>query len=332
VLRVNLKDALFPATRATGAEPQQGERVFAFGSPFGFKFSMSQGIISGLGRDPQQAMEFGGYTNFIQTDAAVNPGNSGGPLVDVKGRVIGMNVAIATGRDTQGTTEGQSAGISFAIPVAVIENVVDQLIAKGQVSRGFLGIEFARSEIPIEEDGFQGVGVQVGRVIPGGPSARAGLHRGDVITAINGRPISSGEALRSTVSLARPGQEIEVRYWRNGSADTTRIELAEMPADAVATRSVGNALLQLGLALRATSEGLEVAQVLGDNAKAAEAGFEKGQLITRVEDVPVKTFNEFAVALMERGLLLGKPVSVTVVSNDADKPSDPKDLVLQVSR
>src|SRR5262249_19153086 len=133
VVKVPESDDVFPARRATGLQPQQGDNVFVFGSPFGFKFSMSQGIISGLGRDPTAAAEFGGYTNYIQTDAAVNPGNSGGPLVDIKGRVIGMNVAIATARSSDGTTtdEGQSAGISFAIPLGTIESVVDQLITRG---------------------------------------------------------------------------------------------------------------------------------------------------------------------------------------------------------
>ena len=125
--------------------PRVGEQVFAFGSPFGFKFSMSEGIVSGLGREAPGSSMPGGYTNYIQTDAAVNPGNSGGPLVNTDGHVIGMNVAIATARSIGGTPEdsgGDSAGISFAIPLGTIEPIVDQLIRYGSVSRGYLGIQF----------------------------------------------------------------------------------------------------------------------------------------------------------------------------------------------
>ncbi|MGD1916156.1 MAG: S1C family serine protease [Phycisphaerales bacterium] len=123
VLKAEDTTGLVPLPRATGEIPEQGDRVYAFGSPFNFKFSMSEGIVSGLGRDPNTGASGSAFTNFIQTDAAVNPGNSGGPLIDVQGRVIGMNVAIATGRSGDGQitpTEGQSAGISFAIPLPTI--------------------------------------------------------------------------------------------------------------------------------------------------------------------------------------------------------------------
>ncbi|MCB1282446.1 MAG: trypsin-like peptidase domain-containing protein, partial [Salinibacterium sp.] len=129
VLQLPTTAGIVPAQRATGEMPRQGDRVYAFGSPFGFKFSMSEGMISALGRDPRGAVVFeSGFTNYIQTDAAVNPGNSGGPLVDTRGRVVGMNVAIATSTESEGTVSGQSAGISFAIPLRTIESVVDQII------------------------------------------------------------------------------------------------------------------------------------------------------------------------------------------------------------
>ncbi|MEM7623305.1 MAG: trypsin-like peptidase domain-containing protein, partial [Planctomycetota bacterium] len=146
VVKVSPRGGVFPLARSASGGVMQGQRAYAFGSPFGFKFSMSEGIVSGVGRVPGASASFGGFTNFIQTDAAVNPGNSGGPLVDARGELIGMNVAIATGRESEGTTEGDSAGISFAIPLETIENVVPQLIGDGRVARGFLGLSFAGSD------------------------------------------------------------------------------------------------------------------------------------------------------------------------------------------
>ena len=127
---------LVPAQRAT-QDPQQGDMVFAFGSPFDFRFSMSNGIVSGLGRTA--GITDIEYENFIQTDAAINPGNSGGPLTNTKGHVVGMATAIATGH-RNGVSQEQFAGIGLAIPISMIENVVNQLIDHGEVIKGYLGI------------------------------------------------------------------------------------------------------------------------------------------------------------------------------------------------
>ena len=217
VLKLQNPGTVFAMRRASGAVPRQGQRTFAFGSPFGFKFSMSEGIISGLGRDPANARDFGGFTNYIQTDAAVNPGNSGGPLVDVYGRLIGMNVAIATARDSQGTNEGDSAGISFAIPLEPIESVVTQIIERGRVERGYLGIQFAR--LPVErvetDDEVYSAGVRVSAVVEGGPSDEAGLRSGDVIVSIEGQPITTYNVLSSIVGIARPGEELQATVVRD---------------------------------------------------------------------------------------------------------------------
>ncbi|MCA9307728.1 MAG: trypsin-like peptidase domain-containing protein, partial [Phycisphaerales bacterium] len=145
VLKVGNVSGLFPLRRATNEPVHMGDQVFAFGSPFGIKFSMSRGIVSGLGRgDAAHMMGMRrGYTNFIQTDAAMNPGNSGGPLVDIYGRVIGMNAAIANNAQPDQETagfSGQSAGIGFAIPLETVESVVDQIIESKLVLRGYLGV------------------------------------------------------------------------------------------------------------------------------------------------------------------------------------------------
>jgi S1-C subfamily serine protease len=145
VLRIPSEN-IHPATRNSGEDGpvRQGDMVFAFGSPFDFRFSMSSGVVSGKGRSVGviRSNRSGdiGYENFIQVDAAINPGNSGGPLTDYRGHVIGMNTAIATGRRNDRMDDGQFAGIGLAIPIEMIEPVVDQLIDTGVVAKGFLGV------------------------------------------------------------------------------------------------------------------------------------------------------------------------------------------------
>ena len=227
-------DGLLPATR-TATLPAQGDLVFAFGSPFEFRFSMSSGIVSGVGRSPGLAEVE--YESFIQVDAAVNPGNSGGPLTDVRGRVIGINTAIATARaGTPGS--GQFAGIGLAIPMSIAENVVTQLIASGSVTRGFMGVSMVDAErlkatpsqSPIFRavaEGFQGEGAVIISITPGSPAASSGLRLGDVITALGDRRISSHDEVLSEVGTKPPGTELPVVVWRATENGTTgeRIEL-----------------------------------------------------------------------------------------------------------
>ena len=227
-------DGLLPATR-TATLPAQGDLVFAFGSPFEFRFSMSSGIVSGVGRTAGLAEVE--YESFIQVDAAVNPGNSGGPLTDVRGRVIGINTAIATARSgTPGS--GQFAGIGLAIPMSIAENVVTQLIASGSVTRGFMGVSMVDAErlktTPSQNpifravaEGFQGDGAVIISITPGSPAANAGLRLGDVITALGDRRISYRDEVLSEVGTKPPGTELPVVVWRATANGTTgdRIEL-----------------------------------------------------------------------------------------------------------
>jgi S1-C subfamily serine protease len=219
VLKVPVGAGVFPLRRASGEPVHVGDQVFAFGSPFGIRFSMSRGVISGLGRS--EAASFvgmlQGYTNFIQTDAAINPGNSGGPLVDANGRVIGMSAAIANNvSTTEGPQQGQSAGIGFAIPVDTIDAVVRQLIEKEIVVRGYLGIGLTDASSWRTTDGYNGSGVVVTSVVEGQPAARAGLRRNDIITMIDGQVVPNTAVLRSAVSVREPGSTAIVHVWRDG--------------------------------------------------------------------------------------------------------------------
>ena len=330
VLKVEEKEGLVPARRATDEPPSQGDRVYAFGSPFGFKFSMSEGIVSGLGRSARAAAEFGGFTNFIQTDAAVNPGNSGGPLVDIRGRVIGMNVAIATARETDGTNEGQSAGISFAIPLATIESVAEQLVSKGSVSRGFLGVSFAsgRQSRPVIHGGkFIGLGVAVRTVEAQGPSAAAGLLPGDVIMEIGGNRVSEPEVLRATISAYRPGKAVPLRVWRESEFVDLTVILGERPAASLAIEASYDIQVKLGLRLSSNAQVARVVQVEG-GSPAERRGIKEGDEFVKVAGLPVSEQADLFAQLVENGLLQYTPVTVTLRDRDGTE----RDLALILTR
>jgi serine protease Do len=336
IIKVPRIDGLHPARRASGIQPQQGDRVFAFGSPFGFKFSMSEGIISGLGRDPMTAVEFGGFTNFIQTDAAVNPGNSGGPLVDIRGRVVGMNVAIATGRESQGTTEGQSSGISFAIPLGTVEAVVQQLIGRGTVSRGFLGVAWGGREDPVVfDEGLGRTAVRIASVNDGGPAAAAGLQPGDLITEIHGHSITGSEGLRATVTSFLPGEEVTVTAWRDGTPKEFTVRLGEFPPENLAHDAGGGALRRYGLIMPDRSNERPVIRIAIPNSAAHNAGFEQGHLVLGVADREVSTTAEVFITAVEAGLLQGWPVEFVVAhtpTNGEDTKLEPRKIEVRLTR
>ena len=327
VLRARTTEGIFPVARATGAMLQQGDRVYAFGSPFGFKFSMSEGIVSGLGRDPRAVINApgGGYTNFIQTDAAVNPGNSGGPLVDIRGRLVGMNVAIATaGNASDGG--GQNSGISFAIPLETIEAVVGQLIEDGSVTRGYLGINMVpqgngpdRAEEAnrrhLESAGYRGRGVYVTRLEPSGPAERAGMRAGDIITGFNGRDVTSITMLRSAITVNRPGERTVVRVWRDGQTIDLPVVLGNLAKSDTGVQDTRQAVMAFGLLWQDIKGGVALARVEPESAAAA-AGLLPGQVIIRVDNDEVDDATDFLTNLATRGFLNGRTLTVTVVDLD----------------
>ncbi len=230
VLEVDDADYLHPAALASDMV-EQGEIVFAFGSPFGasFSFSMSQGIVSAVGRRVGIIGDGQGYENFIQTDAAINPGNSGGPLVNTRGQVVGMNTAIAS-------RTGTYNGIGFAIPVSLAANIADRIITDGEVKRGFLGVEITE----IDPDtaaafGFEGDGgVLIQDLIPGGAAADAGVEPGDIITGVDGEPVASVRELRFRVADLPPGRDVTLKLFRDGKTVERDVKLgnqSELLAD-----------------------------------------------------------------------------------------------------
>ncbi len=234
---------LIPSRKGDSGDVQQGDLVFAFGSPFDFRFSMSSGIVSGLGRSG--GLDEVDYENFIQVDAAINPGNSGGPLTDARGRVIGMNTAIATSqRNTVG--QGQFAGIGLAIPMTQIRSVVEQVIETGVVRKGFLGVGLVETDpanlalmarsIPSNSaflavvdaiaEYYEGDGVAITRLEPGHPADEAGLRVGDVIESVGGRQVNGLEQLKAMISSIRPGETTDLGIWRFDATSDTVERLA----------------------------------------------------------------------------------------------------------
>ncbi|MEM9559439.1 MAG: trypsin-like peptidase domain-containing protein [Planctomycetota bacterium] len=325
VIRVQTRDGLFPMPRSTGEQPRAGQRVVAFGSPFGFKFSMSEGIISALGREPPSSSVYGQFTNFIQTDAAVNPGNSGGPLVDVRGRVVGMNVAIATARsvgDSLEDQEGDSAGISFAIPLSTIEPILDQIIEHGEVERGFLDIAFQptldRAPGP---GGSVFPGIRVSAVNPGGPADLAGLEEDDLITEVGGNPVIGVQALRTVVAASRPGSEIGMTVLRAGALERVRVTLGDMPDIVLIREAAPFIAMQLGLRVRDRGGELRVAEVW-PGGPAQRAGIESGDRVLSVGGRSVDSTLEFFVGMTDAGLLDGREVAVSVRGESSEEPRD----------
>ena len=297
VLRIESRQ-LIPATRRSPGEPvEQGELCFAFGSPFDLRFSMSTGIISGLGR--AVSLQPGGYENFIQVDASINPGNSGGPLTDHLGRVIGMNTAIATGEPV--SPDQQVSSIGLAIPVDMIESVAKQVIQHGEVRKGFLGVEVMNQEEYLGtwflRKGFSGRGVVVGLIRPDHPTRTSGLRTGDIITRCDGNPISGPDVLDSLI-LDDEDSTSMLRIWRNDldlSApawlDIEWEREGNVPRDGLAVHSLNDKLAEFHRALGCRQRGVIVSFTQPD-MPADLAGLQPGDLVTRVNTDPIASVRQ----------------------------------------
>ena len=214
-----------------------GDGVVAIGSPFGLEETVTSGIVSALHRQMEAPNGFT-INDSIQTDAAINHGNSGGPLLNAQGQVIGVNSQIRS-------DSGGSDGVGFAIPSDTIRTIADELVGSGKVEHAFLGVSVQTIPASVADQLDLVEGVELARVTSGTPAAKAGLHGatgtrtvendqyptgGDVITAIDGQKMTSAEQLQRAIDAKQPGDTIEVTYWRNGDTHTTQVKLATRPA------------------------------------------------------------------------------------------------------
>ena len=221
VIKVSVPSSrLTPLALGDSSKVEPGEGVVAIGSPFGYEESITAGIVSAVDRDITAPNGFA-IPNTIQTDAAINHGNSGGPLIDSSGKVIGVNVQIATDDQNGAST---NAGVGFAVPANTVKSVVDDLVAGRTVTHPFLGISVG--------DATSGSGAQVGSVRSGSPAEKAGLKAGDVIVSIDGQTITSADELTAVVAEHQPGDTLKLVVVRSGSRLTVNATLGTRPSSA----------------------------------------------------------------------------------------------------
>ena len=270
-----------------------GDWVVAIGNPFGFGGTVTAGILSARGRD----IRAGGYGDFLQVDAPINRGSSGGPLFDTRGRVIGVNAAIYS------PVRGGNVGIGFAVPASIAAPVVAELIEEGKVTRGWLGVSLQALTPAIAESlGMENAsGVLVADVAPDSPAARAGIRRADVVTAVGGRAMEDGKALALAIGAMEPGDEAVVTVVRDGEPLDIAVKLAGWPdagktAVSEAPASAPASGPRLGVYLESRAGQLVVAGVRPDSP-AAEARLRRGDVLISVDNEPVAASADVEQAL-----------------------------------
>lgn len=276
---------------------QVGEWVLAIGTPFGFEQSVTAGIVSAKGR----SLPDGNYVPFIQTDVAINPGNSGGPLINMQGKVIGINSQIYS-------RSGGYMGLSFAIPIDVAMNVVEQIKSKGKVSRGWLGVQIQDVTRQLAESfGMDRPhGALVAKVIPGGPAEKAGLQIGDIIVEFNGQVIETSGELPPRVGVSAIDEKAKVKIIRQGEKYDLNVKIGllpnqqtgqakETPAPEVASNRLGVVVSDLTAEqrqqLQVDKNGVLVQKV--NKGIAMEIGIQPGDVILRIQNSVVRDSQEF---------------------------------------
>ncbi len=315
VLKIEAENLPF-LTLGNSDNVRVGDIVLAIGNPLGIGQTVTAGIISAKGR--QTGISDGSFEDFLQTDAPINRGNSGGALVNLSGELIGINSQILAGG-----ASGGNIGIGFAIPSNMAKNVMDQLVQNGKVRRGMLGVNIQN----INEDLAKGLGLKdskgvlVSNVRSGSAADKAGLKRGDVITAINGETVEDANVLRNKVAGTLPGSEIKITFTRDGNQQEATAVLDELEVESASSNNPQNKNDQenspsegkLGLTLQPltpeimrqlelpeNTKGLVVTQTDPSGA-AAQNGIRRGDVILEVNRQPVSTLEEMKSALERSG-------------------------------
>ena len=287
-----------------------GDFVVAIGNPFGLGQTVTTGIVSALGRT---GLGIEGYENFIQTDASINPGNSGGALVSLSGDLIGINTAIIA-------PSGGNVGIGFAIPINMAKASMEQILATGEVNRGQLGVSIQNITPELREafdlkNGQQGV--LVTGVVENSKAEEAGIKAGDVITAVDGRPTSSGGQLRSQIGIKKVGDKVQLSFIREGKVKKLNVGIGEQKLTS-ANGPIHYLLEGIRVEVKPGGNGLIVAG-LEPNSRAAYTGLRPGDLIVGVNRKRVTDLTNFseALKLSQNSILLqisrnGRPMYLVV--------------------
>ena len=284
-----------------------GDWVLAIGSPFMLDHTVTAGIVSATGRNnlALPGMDESAYQDFIQTDAAINPGNSGGPLIDLNGKVIGINTAILTsssylrGDDGAGVGGGFE-GIGLAIPSSMARRIVNDLIKKGKVERGFLGIVI-QPLTPALAQTFKLPpdihGALVDEVKPGGPADKAGIKLGDVIVSIGGKETPDRDAVRNRIAEAIPGTQAVIAYYREGAKATTSVAVGELSAASLpAVTEFGFRVREVPTSLANGARSMVFIDQVVRGSPAAHIGLRPGLRVLAVGKTEVNTLAEFEKA------------------------------------
>jgi serine protease Do len=303
----------YPFVSFADQAPRVGDWVIAVGNPFGLGGTVTAGIVSARGRD----IGSGPYDDFLQIDAPVNRGNSGGPTFNGEGQVVGVNTAIFS-------PSGGSVGIGFAISSDVVKSVVQSLKDHGSVARGWLGVEIQ----PVTADIADSLGIKaasgalVSRAQPGSPAAAAGVKTGDVITSVNGESVADPKELARKIALLGPTKTAELSVIRDGAKQTISVKLAAMAAGkeakADSSSDQGDQLAKLGLTVepaRNGGEGVRVADVDPDGV-AAEKGLQAGDVILNAGGKPVSSASDISAAFDAAKASGHKAVLLRVKSGD----------------
>nr|CAD6610579.1 serine peptidase [Rhizobium sp. Khangiran2] len=291
VLKVDANREFTYVNFADDTKVRVGDWVVAVGNPFGLGGSVTAGIISARGRD----IGSGPYDDYIQIDAAVNRGNSGGPAFNLEGEVIGINTAIFS-------PSGGNVGIAFAIPASVARDVVTELMKDGKVERGWLGVQIQ----PVNKDIAESLGLSEAQgalvVAPqeGSPGQKAGIKEGDVITALNGDPIKDARDLARKVAAMNPNAKVDIAIWRDGKSQNLEVTLGNLASEQSASAdtetpeapapSTEQALASLGITVAPAEDGAGLSVVEVDpDSEAAGRGLRAGEKIVSVNNQSVKT-------------------------------------------
>lgn len=310
VIRVKSDEPLPVAKLGDSDKVRIGEWAIAIGSPFGLDQTVTVGVISGTGRSEVGLAQ---YENYIQTDAAINPGNSGGPLLNLRGEVIGINTAVFS----------QGGSIGFAIPITMARRIMKQLIEKGRVVRGYIGvfIQPVTEEIA-EQFGLKGTeGALVSDVMPDTPASKGGIQRGDVIVKFEGRAVERVSQLQRYAADTTPGAVVALTLIRDKQERVVKVTLGELPEASPGIREVS---LQYGITVEELTRemarrydvkpgvGVLIAKV-EDGSPAERDGLEKGDIVLEANRTPVTSLNQFERILQQ--LVAGEDVLVLVSRN-----------------
>jgi serine protease Do len=305
VIKINA-GGLIPAALGDSDKISVGDWVVAVGSPFGLEQTVTQGIISAKGR----IIGAGPYDDFLQTDAAINPGNSGGPLCNLDGEVIGINSAITS-------NSGGYEGVGFAIPVNMAKKVYSDIMQKGKVVRGWLGVSIQELTPELAKHFKVREGVLIAQVFKGGPAAKAGIQQGDVVVEFDGKKVGKYRELQALVASTQTGRAVDITVMRNGTEKMMKINIGERDLEAMnapmppkpqetandigitAGEITADSAEQYGLTAK---QGVIVINVAQDSA-AEDGGVMTGDVIHEINGIAVKNMKDFdeAVKSVKKG-------------------------------